>query len=317
MIVDKIFRQAGRYIPVIKAGELVKVPEGQKLSVTLQVNTKVLETLLQEQGLLYDNESAPMMIPFVVIDDQVRGNSYRWWRSQGLSAQQSLGDYLETQLQKILFPLGFYVQRPAATQMQMLVPSAFQQELLTPEQVQTLCTRWNIPLAMIGELLITKDRGNDVVFELRLSVMQVSTGRVLAQLYRQNKLSRKSSIEALNHRKDLNFVVQAYRDLGQQMTEAWQRGVLTSTLVRLEVQGGLPINKYEMFKEALKTSNRSIRQVRERSIAARSVLFELEITGAVGELTSSLTQMSAGGMAFKLKGLDAQNTLVMVPAAGP
>lgn len=313
IIVDKIFRQASRYIPVIKAGDLLKTPEGQKLTVTLQINTKVLETLLQEQGLLYDNESSPMMIPFVSIEDQVRGENYRWWKAQNPQHLHSLADYLETQLQKSLFGLGFYVQRPDASQMRHLLPIAYQQDLLTPEQVQNLATRWSIPLAMQGDLTLRKDPNGESVMDLRLSVIQVSTGRVLAQLYRQNKLARKETFETLNLKKNLAFVVQAYKDLGQQMLEAWQRGVLTSTLVRLELQGPLPINKYELFKEALKTSNRSIRQVRERLISSQGVLFELEINGAVGDITGSLSQVTAGDRVFRLKGLNPDNTLILIP----
>ncbi len=313
VIVDKIFRQASRYIPVIKTGDLMKTAEGQRLTVTLQINTKVLETLLQEQGLLYDNESAPMMIPFVGIEDQVRGENYRWWKAQNPVHLQAMADYLENQLQKSLFGLGFYVQRPGASEMRHLVPSVYQQELLTPEQIQSLATRWSIPLAMQGDFILRKDNGGEIVMDLRLSVLQVSTGRVLAQLYRQNKLAPKENLETLNLKKSLAFVVQAYKDLGQQMLEAWQRGVLTSTLVRLEIQGALPLNKYELFKEALKNSNRSIRQVRERVITSQGVLFELEINGAVGDLTNSLNHVMAGDRNFRLKGLNPDNTLIMIP----
>lgn len=314
VITDKIFRQASRYIPVIKAGDLQKTADGkQSLAVTLQINSKVLETLLQEQGLLYDNESAPMMIPFISINDQVRGGAYRWWKEENSSNLNGMWEFLENQFQKSLFSLGFYVQRPEASMMRLMLPKGYQADVLTTEQVQSLAQRWNIPLATTGDLVISKDAKGDIVFNLRLFVTQVNTGRVLAQLYRQNKLSQKENLENLNFKRGLGFVTEAYRDLGQQMLEAWQRGILSSTLVRLEVQGGLPIGKYELFKETLKSANRSIRQVRERMISSQSVLFELEINGAIGDLTSSLNQVTVDELRYQLKGVDAQNTLVLVP----
>jgi hypothetical protein len=313
VIVDKVFRQASRYVPVIKAGELLAVPEGQKLSVTLQVNTKVLETLLQQQGVLFDNESAPMMIPFIAIDDQTKAESFRWWRAQNPVNLAPMAEFLESQLQKVLFAQGFYVQRPGASRMHLMVPKAFQQDLLTPEQIQALAGRWGIPLALIGDLTFNQNAGGEFVIELHLSVNQIGTGRNLAQLYRQSKLGRKENLENLNFKKSLAFVVEAYKDLGQQMLEAWQRGVLTSTLVRLEVQGALPLSKYELFKDALKVANRSIRQVRERLITSQSVLFELEISGATGDISAGLGQIVAGDQTYKLKSVEAGNTFIMVP----
>lgn len=314
MIVDKIFRQAGRYIPVIKTGELVQGTEGQKLSVTLQVNTSVLEKLLQEQGVLYDNENAPMMIPFIAVVDQVRGESYRWWAAGSAAPLKSVSDYIETQLQKTLFGMGFYVQRPDAAGMRNLIPAGFQYENLTVEQIKILANRWNVPLALGGDLTIRKESTGEVIFDLQMSVTQVDSGRLLAQLSRQNKLGRNETLENLNLKKSLSFVTQAYRDLGQQMAEAWQRGVLTSTLVKLELKGPLPINKYGPFKEALKNSNRAIRWVRERMISSQGVLFELEINGNPTDLKRSLSQVTAGDLSFRLQGGDEAGTLVLVPS---
>ena len=308
---EKVYRQSSRFIPVIKAGDLQNTPEGQKLVVTLQVNTKILESLLQEQGMMNDGESAPMVIPFLSIEDQVHGDNFRWWKAQNPARLQGMEDFLETQLQKTLFSMGIFVQRPEAAQMRLMLPAMAQQDILTQEQIQSLATRWNIPLTLTGDLSIHKDLNGEVLLELRLAVNQVSSGRILAQLKRQNKLSIKENLESLNLKKALSFVVQAYQDLGQQMQEAWQRGSLTSTLVKLEVQGGLPINKYDLFKDSLKSANRSIRQVRERLISSQSVIFEIEFNGVVSDLTASLSQVTAGDRTYHFKGLNSSNTLIL------
>lgn len=312
VIQDKIFRYASRYIPVIKIGEMTKTPEGQKMRVSLQVNSKMFERMLLENNLLYENETALMMIPFLRIEDQVRGLNYRWWHPQTTNSNlKSISKYLELQLQDSLFKKGFYVQKPEWSLFHLLVPVSYQQDLLTPEQIQTLASRWNIPLAFSGDLVIKKNFNQEISLELRAYVIQVNTGRVLAQLYRQNTLPKNENLESLNLKKGLSFVVQAYSDLGQQMMEAWQRGILTSTLVRLELQSPLPINKYELFKEALKSANRSIRQVRERLITSQSVLFELEINGSLNDVASSLKQLKVGDIVYRYKGLDAQNRILL------
>lgn len=315
-IVDKVFRHTSRFIPVIKTSDVVASEEGQKLTVTLQVNTKLLESLLQEQGIFSDNESAPMMIPFIAIDDQVRGESFAWWRPSNSPGLKTMEEFLESNLQKTLFAMGFYVQRPNAADMRLMIPSGFQYDTLTTEQINALSNRWNIPLAMTGDLTIHRDQSYEIVFDFRLAVTQVGTGRILAQLYRQSKLTKKESLDNMNLKKNLGFVLQAYKDIGQQLSEAWQKGVLTSTLVRLEVKGPLPINKYDAFKDALKASNRSIRQVRERVIGSQSVLFELEINGAANEIANSLSLIKAGDLAFRLKGFEGAGTIVMIPTSG-
>lgn len=316
IINDKILKQSSRYIPVIKTGDLIKLTEGHKLAVTLQVNSKVLELMLQEQGLLYDNETSPMMIPFVVIEDQISGDSFRWWRSKNSSRMQAMNDYLEKQIQNSFFSSGFFVQKPMASQMQLMIPSAFQQESLAPDQIQSLAKRWNIPITLVGDLSIKKaERSTDTaVIELRLMLTQVSSGRILAQLNRQSKLAKNETVELANLRKQLGFVTQALKDLSLQLQEAWQKGALSSTLVQLEVQGPLGLGKYELFKNSLKATNRSIRQVKERLITGQSVFFELEINGSVQDLVSGFKPVNAGDQIYKFKGVDAANgKLLLAP----
>lgn len=315
VIADKIFKRASRYIPVIKTGDLIKVSDGQKLTVTLQVNSKILETMLQEQGLLYDNETAPMIMPFLVIDDQVNRDGFRWWRTGNSLRMQSLNDYLEKQMQSAFFSSGFFIQRPEASQLQMMVPAFLQQEFLSPEQIQNLSKRWNVPITLMGDLLMRPDANSDedIVIELRLMVTQVSSGRVLAQLSRQSKIPKSETLGAMNLKKNFSFVVQAFKDLTQQMKDAWQKGFLSSTLVRLEVQGPLTLGKYDLFKSALKTSNRSIRQVKERLITSKSVYFELAINGSVNDLVSGFKPVSTGDRTYKFKGVDADGKLLLSP----
>lgn len=316
IINDKILKQSSRYIPVIKTGDLIKLTEGHKLAVTLQVNSKVLELMLQEQGLLYDNETSPMMIPFVVIEDQISGDSFRWWRSKNSSRMQAMNDYLEKQIQNSFFSAGFFVQKPMASQMQLMIPSAFQQESLAPDQIQSLAKRWNIPITLIGDLSIKKAERSTgtAVIELRLMLTQVSSGRILAQLNRQSKLAKNETVELANLRKQLGFVTQALKDLSLQLQEAWQKGALSSTLVQLEVQGPLGLSKYELFKNSLKATNRSIRQVKERLITGQSVFFELEINGSVQDLVSGFKPVNAGDQIYKFKGVDAANgKLLLAP----
>lgn len=314
-IAAKIFKQASRYIPVIKTGDLVKTAEGQKLTVTLQVNSKVLEMMLQEQGLLYDNETAPMIMPFLVIDDQVNRDGFRWWRIQNSLRMQSINDYFEKQMQNAFFSSGFFIQRPEASHLQMMVPAVLQQDFLSPEQMQNLANRWNVPITLVGDLLMRADSTSDenIVMELRLMVTQVSSGRVLAQLIRQSKLPKSETLGAMNLKKNFSFVVQAFKDLTQQMREAWQKGFLSSTLVRLEVQGPLTLGKYDLFKSSLKTSNRSIRQVKERLITSKSVYFELEINGSVNDLVSGFKPVSTGDRTYKFKGVDSEGKLLLSP----
>lgn len=315
VIAAKIFKQASRYIPVIKTGDMVKTEDGQKLTVTLQVNSKVLEMMLQEQGLLYDNETSPMIMPFLVIDDQPNRDGFRWWRARNSLRMQAMNDYLEKQMQNAFFSSGFFIQRPEASQLQMMVPTALQQDFLSPEQIQSLSKRWNVPITLVGDMLMRADTSSDedIIIELRLMVTQVSSGRVLAQLSRQSKLPKSETLGAMNLKKNFSFVVQAFKDLTQQMQEAWQKGFLSSTLVQLEVQGPLTLGKYDLFKSALKTSNRSIRQVKERLITSKSVNFELEINGSVNDLVSGFKPVSTGDRTYKFKGVDAEGKLLLSP----
>jgi hypothetical protein len=196
-----------------------------------------------------------------------------------------------------------------------MVPVSLQQEFLTPEQIQALAKRWSVPITLVGDILIGKDttKGESTVIELRLMVTQVSTGRILAQLSRQSKLSSTETLETMNFKKNFSFIIQGFKDLSLQMQEAWQKGFLSSTLVRLEVQGPLVLSKYELFKNALKTSNRSIRQVRERLITSQSVFFELEINGSINDLVAGFKPVSTGERTYKFKGVDAEGKILLVP----
>lgn len=306
IINQKIIKQSGKYIPVLKAGNVQRDGDGFKLSVYMQVNPKILETLLLQNGLLYQAEGAPIILPLIRIVDRSGGRSYAWWIRESDSSLQVYDKVLENLLQRAFFDSEFYGVRPTSSQLGQLIPDFFRKDRFTADDLQVLAVQFNSQLLLTGEMSFTSASGaRGAEVELKISGYQGSNGKLLAELVRRFSIDR-ASLEGAN-RKMVAQLDNLIRDLAGQVLEAWKRGTFGATTARLIVQGGVPINKIDNLKALVQQSSKSIRQIRERVISQDSIVFEIEVVAPLESISKDISAINVGEKSWVLSNVGSES----------
>lgn len=303
-IQSKVLKQTARFIPVMKTSDVVKDAEGNfSLAVTMQVSVKNLEAILKEQGLLYELEATPIILPVVNYVDQVQGKSYRWWRSARDVELAGHYNNLEKYLQRNFSEQGFFLERPNGTGLDLLRPPQFDKDTFTNEDWVQLAQLYKVSAVIEGEIrvLIPQGTKDSQSLEIQLTARQVNTGKVLAELLRKGQWDNR---DFWNQKRVQQWVDGTFKDLAMQVKESWQRGTFSSTVLKLIVKGGIPLSRFQKFKDQIQSQSRLIRQIREREISATELVFDIDVTGNSSDLSSQLQMVSFEDQKFQLQVAD-------------
>jgi hypothetical protein len=312
---SKIFKNSGRFIPVIKTGDLIKAEKGYKLSVFLQVNTKTLEAMLLENGLLYEFDSLPSILPMISIHDLVREKKVIWWTGVKDDVLKNFALQTERLGQKAFWSQGFFVERPLSGNMGLFLASEGLAEKGS-SFIQAVAQKTHSQVVITGDILIRNAEISDhFIIEIKLTAVQVANDRVLAEAIRTINTER-GSIDSVLNRKIITQMDPVFRELASQLLETWKRGTFGATIARLQVRGALPITKYEAFKEAVLQKSKQVRQISERSISSEESVFEMTLSGPLDQVAGQLKTLSIPGTVFNLSEIK-ENLIVLQKINGP
>jgi hypothetical protein len=306
VISNKIIKNAVRYLPFSKPGDMEPIePEGFKMTALLRVNVDELQAMLLENGLFYQSDSTPIVLPSIRIVDRVNSKNYFWWVDSDLSQKPFLlkeGRSLETNLKTALLKHNFYLLRPQALRFQQLLPQTFKTETLRTEDWQLVAQKFNAQVLLDGELSFNKsqERSEAFTIDLRLTATQVMNSRVIAEVSRKFETDP-GPFEAVSDRKLKEVLESASAELSTQIFEAWQKGSLGASLYRLTVRGHFPMQQQESFKEALKNKVREVKSVRERLITSEGVVYEVDSALSPKELSQKASQIEVGTVKLVLE----------------
>ncbi|RYZ61862.1 MAG: hypothetical protein EOP09_19455, partial [Proteobacteria bacterium] len=157
LIQNKIERFANRYIPISKPGELTPEGTGFKMTVTLRVSLKELKTLLQQNSLLAENDTAPIILPLISFTDKVGLRSFRWWKPEDIQNKSFLvsqNRQFENGLRSAFQKYNFYLIKAAALGPQ--VPNSLQNERLSLDDMQLMNQYFGAPMVVEGTVQYAK-----------------------------------------------------------------------------------------------------------------------------------------------------------------
>jgi hypothetical protein len=299
VIKAKILRNAARYIPFSKPTEPALDPAGFKMSVALRLSLKDLKTLLQDNGLLNENESTPIVLPVVNFVDHVGLRSFRWWQNRDQGAKGllvTMGKQFENSLRGGFQKNGFYLLKPQESNSALDIPVAFQNEKLNPEDSQFLGQFFNATVLLDGQVRVTKSPtlANSYQIELKLTATQISNSRPIADVSRRYD-TESGNVDVVVEKKVKEIIDGVSSDLSSQVFEAWQRGSLGTSTLRLTLQGKMNLLSLEAFKEKLKNQIPQIRSVRERLFEAGKFSFEIDTSASAKEIVQRLQGLDIDG----------------------
>ena len=87
----------------------------------------------------------------------------------------------------------------------------------------------------------------------------------------------------------------AANDLASQVGEAWQRGSLGTSIVRLTIRGRMTILMIENLKEKIRSEMTQIKNIHERLITSDAVTFELDTSMTNIELVDKILALDFEG----------------------
>ncbi|HEY8272120.1 MAG TPA: hypothetical protein VIG33_14610 [Pseudobdellovibrionaceae bacterium] len=294
LIQNKVEKISNRYIPFSKPSELMQEGAAYKMTVVLKVSLKELKTILQEHSLLAENDTVPLALPLISFVDKVSLKTFRWWKQDEGSNKTFLvsqNRQFENALRGAFQKYNFYLIKPLPLGLQ--IPRTYQNERLNLDDMQFLSQYFGAPLMVEGQVQYSKspESSNRYWIEVKLVALQVSNGRPIADVSRKFE-TEMGVFESSVDKKIRETVDATAQELALQVYEAWQRGSLGTTVLRVTFRGKIPFNQQEAFKEKLKNQVHEIRNIRERVITADSMVYEVD------------TNLNPKDFSLKLSGLE-------------
>ncbi len=296
LIQSKIIKNAAKYIPVQKPSSLTQDGEQYAMSINMKISIRDLKALLQSNGLMAENDSAPIVLPLIVWNDRVNGDSFRWWSSDrsGSTFLPKESRELEEALAKALQKNGFYSLKPTESGLGQQVPQGYQSERLSSEELQFVSRYFNSSLALDGQIVIEKEKGQTYRIEMRVAAVQVQNGRTIADVSRRF-VTETGSSEIKVSKKLKEVLETAANDLSGQILEAWQRGSIGTSIIRVSIQGRTSLPQKEAFKEKVRSQLTQVKLIRERFVSSEWVSFEIDSSTPPAELVKSFEKLDIGG----------------------
>ncbi len=320
MIQAKVLKNSARYVPFSKPGELtpLKEEEGFKMSVTLRISVDDLQSLLLENGLFYESDTTPIVLPTIRLLDRVNSKTFAWWADAETAAQKPFlvkeSRAVEDALKTAFLKHNFYSLKPQTLRFTEFLPPGARAESLRREDWQTLSQRMGAQIQIDGDVVLSKsqERSEAFTITLKMTATQVMNARVIAEVSRQFETDA-GGFETVTDRKLKEALESTSQDLASQVFEAWQRGSLGASLYKLTVRGRLPLIRQEAVKEALKNKVREVKNVRERLISADSLVFEVDSALGPKELASRAAEIELGaGLKIVLESVSDQEAIYKV-----
>lgn len=314
LIQSKVIKNSSRYIPFFKPSEVTQENEEYKMSVALKLSVRDLKQILQSQSLLNENDSSPVVLPVISWNDRAQGRSFRWWLPLEKTPQIFLmkeARLFEEALRSSFQRNNFYVITPVKSGLATAVPTDYQSEKLSGgEDSQFFAQYFNAPLLIDGQVLITKgERGNNYRIEVRMTAVQVSNSRAIADVSRRFD-TEPGPLESVVDKKMREVLEPTSNDLASQVLEAWQRGSMGTSIIRLTIRGKSPLPLIETLKDKIRSQVTQLRNVRERLVSSDSVSFEVDTSATTAEVMTKLETLEVDGRKLS-KVSESQNEIVL------
>lgn len=296
VIQQKVLKNSLKFIPFSKTSEPVVENDQVKMSVQMKVSLEDLQALLLEQGLFYEMDSTPSILPFVQVVDQVKAQGFRWWRDVDgteIPANKAIlakfAKTIEDQMHHSFWKNQFFVLRPLEMHLARNPQVELRKDFLSIEDMQKVANDMQSQIFVDTHLTFQqgKERKEGYQMILEMAAIQTVNGREVAQV-RRTLETEPGSLEVLMQKKLKEVLEPALNDLSSQVLEVWQKGAIGANTYRLTVKGSLPPSQQELIKQQVRGKALEVKNISERWMQAQSISYELQTTSSLEELAQKL-----------------------------
>ncbi len=305
VVQNKIQKMSGRYISYVKPGDMVSLNPGPGYSMPflMKVSIGSLKTLLQNAGLLNENDTLPVVLPIISFYDRVGVSAFKWWQPGDVTNKKFLlngARQMEGSLRTAFKKQQFHVIRPLEMNASQLVPTVFQNDRLSPDDMDLFGRLFQAPLVIEGDVEFSRSQlgSNLYRIDIRMSAIQLSNHRPIADVSRKYE-TESGAFEGVIDKKLHQVIDSVCQDLASQVFEAWQKGSVGTNIIRLTVRGDVPFQQREFLKEKIKNQISQIRNIKERLISGGLITYEVDSTSTPQELGLKINQLEFNGFRFQ------------------
>lgn len=292
IIMNKVVKDSGKYILSTRGGKVTQVGKGYEMEVDLKLSLKNLRDILLQEGLLYQMEGPPKVLPVVRVIDRVNATAFSWWAekpSRGNAYVRSALNSFQTDLKEELMKIGFYGMYPTKGNFGGSVPEAYRVQSPQKGDLLFIGEFFKSSVVLKGDIVFRGKPNEEGTYllDFRLRAMQTQNGRVMAEVMRVFETDN-GNYKSVSVKKFKEVSQKVAKDLAIQLSDAWKKGTFGANLLRLVVNSKMPPKDIENFKRAVVLQIRDIKALRERMLESHRVTFEMDASAPSTQLAHSL-----------------------------
>jgi len=318
LIDNKIIKNSNRYILSSKSSGLRKPEAGgpPEIVIDLKISLKNLRSMLLEEGLLYQTEGPPKLLPALRFVDRVGAVSYGWWvdrPSKDTAFLQGAFRSFQKHLSDELMKIGFFTLNPAEGNFGESLPEVYRTQSPQKGDLIFLGEFFKSSIVLRGEVIFRgKPNAEGVyVIDFRLEAFQTQNGRVLAEVVRVYETQPGEYRNVIGRRFN-ETVLKVSEDLSTQMNDAWKKGTFGASLVRLVVRSELKPPEIDEFKKMVVLQVRDVKALRERIMASRSTTFEVDSSVPTQQLAQTFRTAKFNQFKVQVQDVDQSSVTLKV-----
>lgn len=292
IIMNKVVKSSGKYILSTRGGKLNQVGKAYEMEVDLKLSLKNLRDILLQEGLLYQLEGPPKVLPVVRVIDRVNASAFSWWAespSRSNAFVRSALNSFQTDLKEEFMKIGFYGMYPTKGNFGGSVPEAYRVQSPQKGDLLFIGEFFKSSVVLKGDIVFRGKPNEEGTYllDFRLRAMQTQNGRVMAEVMRVFETDN-GNYKSVAVKKFKEVSQKVANDLSIQLSDAWKKGTFGANLLRLVVNSKMPPGEIEKFKRAVVLQVRDIKALRERVMETRRVTFEMDASAPSQQLAQSL-----------------------------
>lgn len=296
----KVLPQSKNFILLTKIIETTPTEDKQFLNkVLIRFSKKTLKSILIASHLFYLDYSADRILTLIEFKDEKNGKVYRWW-SQNTENPTPIQN-LYSNLQSLFLKYGFYAVHPIFSQYHSMLPKKLKFNKLNVKKAQKLAEFFQSGLIILGSITLEplSDSMSQVIWDLTL----------YNSIYLRELSAYKSRIKIPKHSWDFLKTNHWVKNFALEMKSIYEKGVLSSQLFTITLEGRLNHLERETLKKSLeKTSN--INNLKVNVISANQVVYSADVNAQDTQILQQIKKLNI--LDFKLSPyLQQENHLVI------
>jgi hypothetical protein len=302
-LVNQLVQKSARFIPFSNITESKVVDKKLKQTVMFKINLAEFRNVLKSLGKLEEIDKNQSILPMIRFENSISSKVSSWWNRDGEPVSKSLM-VMEEKLGEVFVRGGFYMTPANQSSLALALPNSFDRTQISTEDTLKLARLVQTPYVLSGHIHVKRsDRMMEQMrMEVHLNLIQSENGKMLADIKRiyDMPLAKDAvKMEAEISKKVSDEADSIGAEIVSLMTDALQRGLVNSQKIRLKFSMSSQPQKIELLKERVKAQSGNIKNVKEKSISANSIVYEIDFVGSIKDIQDKLLAMDVKSLSYQ------------------